>query len=103
MAYRAEVHDEDVRDAYSSTAKQYLGLIGDCSQEHQDDMSLVRRHLAELAGSVLGCGPGHWISCLHSLGAYVTGVDVVPEFVAHARARGRGRLGHAHGQGLVRE
>jgi len=33
----------------------------------------------------LGCGPGHWTAYLHSLSADVTGVDVVPEFIAHAR------------------
>lgn len=88
VSYRAEVHAQAVRDAYSSMSKQYIRLVGACSQEHDDDMSLVRRHLAGMAGSVLdlGCGPGHWTSYLHALGADVTGVDMVPEFVAHARA-----------------
>ena len=70
---------------------QYIGLIGDGSQEHEADVALVGRHLAGLAGPVLdlGCGPGQWTSYLHLLGADVTGVDMVPEFVAHARARAR--------------
>ena len=34
----------------------------------------------------LGCGPGHWTAYLHSLGVDVTGIDMVPEFIAHARA-----------------
>lgn len=69
-------------------SKQYIGMVGDGLQEHADDMSLVRRHLAGLAGPVLdlGCGPGHWAAYLHSLGVDVTGLDMVPEFVAHARA-----------------
>ena len=41
-----------------------------------------------LVGPVLdvGCGPGHWTALLHRLGVEVTGVDVVPEFLVHARA-----------------
>lgn len=56
--------------------------------DHEEDTALVRRHLAGLAGPVLdlGCGPGHWTAYLHSLGAEVTGIDMVPEFIAHARA-----------------
>jgi SAM-dependent methyltransferase len=38
----------------------------------------------------LGCGPGHWTGHLHALGVDVTGVDMVPEFVAHARAHHHG-------------
>ncbi|HEU0101946.1 MAG TPA: class I SAM-dependent methyltransferase [Mycobacteriales bacterium] len=51
-------------------------------------MALVGRHLAGLSGPVLdlGCGPGQWSGYLHALGADVTGVDLVPEFIAHARA-----------------
>lgn len=87
MSYRREVDLQPVRDAYASMSEQYIGLIGDGSQEHEDDTSFVQRHLAGLIGPVfdLGCGPGHWTSYLHWLGADVTGVDMVPEFVAHAR------------------
>lgn len=87
-----------MRDAYSSMSKQYLALFDGGWQEHQDDTTLVRRHLTGLPGPVLdlGCGPGHWTAYLHSLGADVTGVDMVPEFIAHAGATHRGpefRLG----------
>jgi SAM-dependent methyltransferase len=87
LFYRPEVDFQPVRDAYSSMSEQYIGLVGDGSQEHVDDVNLVRRHLAGLAGPVLdlGCGPGQWTSCLHSLGADVTGVEMVPEFVTYAR------------------
>ena len=88
LFYRPEVDLQRVRHAYSSMSEQYIGLVGDGSQEHGDDLDLVRRHLGGLAGPVLdlGCGPGQWTSYLHSLGADVTGVEMVPEFVAHARA-----------------
>jgi SAM-dependent methyltransferase len=79
---------ERVRDAYSSLSAQYIDLVERGRQEHEDDVALVRRYLAGLPGPVLdlGCGPGHWAAYLHSCGADVTGVDMVPEFIAHARA-----------------
>lgn len=89
MAYRRRVDTQSVCEAYSSLSEQYIGLFGDCSQEHEADTGFVRRHLTGLVGPVLdlGCGPGHWTSYLHSLGADVSGVEMVPEFVAHARAK----------------
>jgi SAM-dependent methyltransferase len=88
LTYLSDVELRAVRDAYSRMSERYIGMFGDGSQEHSDDLDLVRRHLAGLSGPVLdlGCGRGHWAAYLHSLGARVTGVDVVPEFVAHARA-----------------
>lgn len=85
MLYGAGVDHEPVREAYSRLSQQYIGLGG---QEHEDDTALVRRHLVGLPGTVLdlGCGPGHWTAALHSWGVEVSGVDMVPEFVAHARA-----------------
>lgn len=77
-----------MRDAYSSMSQQYIGLFDGGWLDHEDDTALVLRHLVGLRGPVLdlGCGPGHWTARLHSLGVDVTGVDLVPEFVAHARA-----------------
>ncbi|MDN5749936.1 MAG: class I SAM-dependent methyltransferase [Pseudonocardia sp.] len=79
---------ESVRNAYSVASEQYISLFDGGWQDHEDDTALVRRHLVGLAGPVLdlGCGPGHWTAYLHALGADVTGVDVVPEFIAHAQA-----------------
>jgi len=77
-----------VRDAYSAVSGQYIGMFDGGRQDHEDDTALVRRHLTGLPGPVLdlGCGPGHWTAYLHSSGAEVTGVDMVPEFIAYARA-----------------
>ena len=33
-----------------------------------------------------GCGPGHWTGYLARLGVTVRVIDLVPEFIAHARA-----------------
>ena len=78
---------QPVREAYSSVSQQYIGMVDGTWQDHEEDTALVRRHLTGLTGPVLdlGCGPGHWTAYLHSLGADVTGVDMVPEFIAHAR------------------
>jgi SAM-dependent methyltransferase len=92
------VEFQPVRDAYSSMSRQYISLFDGDWKDHEDDTALVRRHLTGLSGPVLdlGCGPGHWTAYLHSLGADVTGVDMVPEFIAHAQATHTGprfRLG----------
>nr|WP_205708887.1 class I SAM-dependent methyltransferase [Kineococcus siccus] len=70
-------------------SKQYIGLSDGGWPEHEDDTDLVRRHLTGVAGPVLdlGCGPGHWTAYLHSSGTEVTGVDMVPEFIEHARTK----------------
>ena len=81
------MRNQPVRDAYSSMSEQYIALFGGDWRAHPDDAALVRGHLASLDGTVLdlGCGPGHWSAYLHSLGADVTGVDMVPEFLDYAR------------------
>lgn len=80
---------EPVRDAYASMSEQYIDMFGGgvAQDEADGDVALVSRHLTGLPGRVLdlGCGPGHWSAHLHGLGADVVGVDLVPEFVAHAR------------------
>ena len=79
-----------MRGAYSSVAGQYIDLFDRdwIEREDAEELALVQRHLVGLPGPVLdlGCGPGQWTAHLHALGARVTGVDMVPEFIAHARA-----------------
>ncbi|MBQ1072840.1 class I SAM-dependent methyltransferase [Micromonospora sp. C31] len=79
---------EQVRQAYASVAELYIGLFGSRQQVHPDDLAFIGRHLAGRTGTVLdlGCGPGHITGHLYSLGADATGIDMVPEFIAHARA-----------------
>ncbi|MFI5842998.1 class I SAM-dependent methyltransferase [Catenuloplanes sp. NPDC051500] len=78
---------QPVRDAYSSLSQQYIDLFDGDWQTFEDETALVRDHLVGVDGRVLdlGCGPGHWTAYLHAHGADVTGVDLVPEFVAYAR------------------
>jgi SAM-dependent methyltransferase len=81
------VGSRDVQQAYSSLAQQYIDLLGSMEIVHPDDLRLIERHLGHLTGPVLdlGCGPGHLTGYLHAGGCEVTGIDLVPEFVAHAR------------------
>ncbi|HEX5540853.1 MAG TPA: class I SAM-dependent methyltransferase [Micromonospora sp.] len=89
---------EQVRQAYASVAELYIGLFGTNQQVHTDDLAFIGRHLAGRPGTVLdlGCGPGHITGYLRSLGVDATGIDMVPEFIAHAQAahpNGRYQLG----------
>ena len=79
--------NQSVREAYSYMSEQYIALFKGDSQADVDDAALVREHLVGLDGRVLdlGCGPGQWSAYLHSFGADVTGVDLVPEFIDHAQ------------------
>jgi SAM-dependent methyltransferase len=77
-----------VEVAYASVADRYIGLFGTSQQVHADDLAFIGRHLSSRPGTVLdlGCGPGHITGYLRSLGADATGIDMVPEFIAHAKA-----------------
>ena len=90
-----------VRDAYSTASQQYIDLFDGDGDAHEVDAAFIRRHLQDVPGPVLdlGCGPGHWTGYLHQLGVRATGIDLVPEFVAHARVAHPGpefRLGSMH-------
>lgn len=87
-----------VRDAYASVAGLYIELFGTTQQVAADDLAFIGRHLSIRPGNVLdlGCGPGHITGYLRSLGVDAIGVDLVPEFIAHAKAAhptGRYELG----------
>ncbi|MCI2237797.1 class I SAM-dependent methyltransferase [Paenibacillus sp. TRM 82003] len=77
----------DVQRAYSSLAQQYIDLLGSVETVHPDDLRLIEQHLGHLNGPVLdlGCGPGHLTGFLQSSGCQVAGIDLVPEFITHAR------------------
>jgi ubiquinone/menaquinone biosynthesis C-methylase UbiE len=76
-----------VRQAYGAKAEQYIELFGTGAYMHTDDVDLITQHLSIQPGNVLdvGCGPGHLTERLRLLGVNVTGIDIVPEFITHAR------------------
>lgn len=55
---------------------------------HHADRSLIETWAAATSGRLLdaGCGPGHWTDHLAHRGADIRGIDLVPEFIGHARA-----------------
>ena len=80
---------EQVRGGYGTLAERYIELFGSIAEVHVDDLALINRHLAiRPGGTVLdvGCGPGHITAYLNSLNVDATGIELVPEFIAHARA-----------------
>lgn len=81
------VSSQSVQHAYSSLAQQYIDMLGSLNQVHRNDLALIDRHLGHRAGPVLdlGCGPGHLTGFLRSTCADVTGIDLVPAFITHAR------------------
>lgn len=92
---------DEVGRAYGAMAGPYIERFGHTDQVHVDDLDLITRHLAIDTGAVLdvGCGPGQLTAHLHARGVDATGVDLVPAFLAHARAAdplGRYVCGSAH-------
>ncbi|GAD84367.1 putative methyltransferase [Nocardia asteroides NBRC 15531] len=83
------VSDTTVRTAYSAINELYIDLFGSPTDLPPDDSAFVLRHLAGTDGPVLdlGCGPGHFTQTLHAAGLAATGIDLVPEFIAHAASR----------------
>ena len=67
-------------------AEPYIELV-DNTPLHPDDLALIGRHLSIRPGAVLdvGCGPGHLTAHLRSLEVDATGLDLVAEFIDHAR------------------
>ncbi|TSE00437.1 class I SAM-dependent methyltransferase [Skermania sp. ID1734] len=76
-----------VRVAYSALADRYISGFGSLDHVHQDDLGLLEKYLVGVSGPVVdaGCGPGHLTAHLVSRGVDARGIDLVPEFIGHAR------------------
>ncbi|MCB5294783.1 class I SAM-dependent methyltransferase [Arthrobacter sp. SO3] len=81
--------ETQVHDAYTKRASEYISLFGSVDQANEQDQRFVAHWAKSVSGPVVdvGCGPGHWTAFLTSLGADAEGVDLVPAFVAHAKAK----------------
>ena len=77
-----------VSSRYGARAAEYCEALGSLDQMEPTDIALITSWGASVLGSILdaGCGPGHWARLLASADRPVTGIDVTPEFIAHARA-----------------
>lgn len=80
--------NDRVRHSYSELSAQYVDVAGSIARTHPDDRELVSTWAHGLSGRVLdaGSGPGQWTDFLAKHHLEVRGIDLVPEFVTHARA-----------------
>ncbi|MEV4669164.1 class I SAM-dependent methyltransferase [Microbacterium sp. LWO12-1.2] len=78
-----------VREDYSARAAEYVEFLGDIEQMDEIDRERIGIWAEGIDGRVLdaGCGPGHWTAFLADRGHDVEGIDLVPEFIAHASTR----------------
>ncbi|PPF65099.1 SAM-dependent methyltransferase [Clavibacter michiganensis] len=78
----------DVSEAYSARAAEYIEALGVVEAMHPSDAALIASWGAQVDGPALdiGCGPGHWTAFLAERGLDIRGVDLTPAFIEHARA-----------------
>ncbi|KJC63094.1 class I SAM-dependent methyltransferase [Agreia bicolorata] len=78
----------EVADAYSGRAVEYIELLGSVEAMHPSDRELIGTWGDQLVGPAIdaGCGPGHWTNFLAARGVDIRGIDLTPAFVEHARA-----------------
>jgi SAM-dependent methyltransferase len=76
-----------IRQAYATKAREYVELFGSSDKVHADDLSLIEHYLSLRPGAVLdiGSGPGHLTEYLRTLNVDACGIDLVPQFIDHAR------------------
>lgn len=84
--------EQRVQASYANRADEYIALLGSMQSVHPSDKYLVSAWAAQNEGLVVdaGCGPGHWTGHLSAQGVRVIGIDQVPAFLEHARARHEG-------------
>ena len=74
------------RETYSSVAGTYIELLGSIDSVEEADKSFISEGFEGVADVLdVGCGPGHLTAYLSGLGHQTAGIDLVPEFVNHAR------------------
>lgn len=77
--------DNAVRAAYTAVNQLYIDLFGSPTDLDPAHTAFALRHLTEGPVLDLGCGPGHFTKVLTDAGIPATGIDLVPEFITHAR------------------
>ena len=80
---------DEVREAYSGRASEYVEVVGRIEHAAEADREAILAWARSVDGPILdvGCGPGQWTSFLHEAGLDVEGVDPVAAFMDDARAR----------------
>jgi ubiquinone/menaquinone biosynthesis C-methylase UbiE len=91
---RAPQDQEQVRVSYDAVAGAYTERIHDELRNKPLDRGLLTAFGEQVAGEFgagagvcdMGCGPGHVGAFLAGLGLTVTGIDLSPSMIEHARA-----------------
>ncbi|MFD4440874.1 class I SAM-dependent methyltransferase [Nocardia sp. NPDC058519] len=78
--------DNTVQAAYTAIHTLYIDLFGSPTDLAPEDTAFAQTHLAPGPVLDLGCGPGQFTKFLTDAGITTTGIDLVPEFIAHARS-----------------
>ncbi|MFD3745994.1 class I SAM-dependent methyltransferase [Nocardia sp. NPDC058633] len=78
--------DNTVQAAYTAIHDVYIDLFGSPTDLPPEDTAFALTHLAPGPVLDLGCGPGHFTKFLTDVGIPTTGIDLVPEFITHARS-----------------
>jgi SAM-dependent methyltransferase len=80
-------------DALSFTGERFLpDVIGEIAHEHWHRYAFARRFVPGRRVVDVACGEGYGSALLAQAAAQVTGIDISPEAVAHARAAYGARL-----------
>ncbi|MFE1592739.1 class I SAM-dependent methyltransferase [Nocardia sp. NPDC058705] len=78
--------DDTVQAAYSALHTRYIEVCGHLDFLDPEDTTFAVTHLSPGPVLDLGCGPGHFTKFLTEAGIPATGIDMVPEFITHARS-----------------
>jgi SAM-dependent methyltransferase len=78
---------DEVSEAYARRAAEYAERFESMDNVHPSDRQLVATWADGINGQVIdaGCGPGQWTNFLTERRLTARGVDLVPEFIEHAR------------------
>ena len=80
------VSDNSVRAAYSTVHSLYIEVCGHLDFLDPEDTAFALTHLSPGPVLDVGGGAGHFTKVLPDAGVPATGIDLVPEFIAHARS-----------------
>ncbi|EFK54904.1 class I SAM-dependent methyltransferase [Corynebacterium genitalium ATCC 33030] len=82
-----DMTSRETQEAYSDVAGRYIDQLGSIDSVDEADRLFIAEGFKGVTNSILdvGCGPGHLTAYLNSLGHQAAGIDLVPQFVNHAR------------------
>lgn len=82
-----QMSNDQTRTAYKKLSRAYIDHLGHIDSVAPADTAFIAAAFRGINEPILdaGCGPGHLTDFLAGIGHDSRGVDLVPEFIAHAR------------------